>query len=124
MRVTPMKILVVDDCRDTARMMRVLLKRGGHEVGLAFDGPGALEAARSLPPDVVLLDVSLPGMSGPEVAEALRGAEGLERTAIVAISGYGADALPAVFDGHFTKPVDHDALAAFLATLADCCRVG
>jgi CheY-like chemotaxis protein len=113
-----MRILVVDDSRDTARMMRVLLKGQGHEVKLAFTGREAIEEAEGFRPEVVLLDLTLPDLSGAEVAEELRGAEGFERTAIIAVSGYGSERLPAAFDGHFMKPLDHDALNKFLARWA------
>jgi CheY-like chemotaxis protein len=113
-----MRILVVDDSRDTARMMRLLLSGQGYEVKLAFAGGEAIGLAEGFRPDVVLLDLTLPDMSGAEVAEELRRAEGLERTTFVAISGHGPDRIPAVFDGQFVKPVDHDALNGFLARLA------
>ena len=105
-----MRVLVVDDSQDTARMMRVLLRGQGYEVKLAFTGREAIEVAEGFRPEVVLLDLTLPDMSGAEVAEELRGAEGFEATAFVAVSGYGSDRMPPVFDGHFLKPVDHDAL--------------
>ena len=113
-----MRILVVDDSADTARMMKLLLKADGHEVKVAHDGAEAIEAAGSFLPEVVLLDLTLPGMSGLEVAEELRKAKEFEGTAIVAVSGYEPDKLPSAFDGHFVKPVDHDELARFLARLA------
>ena len=113
-----MRILVVDDSQDTARMMRVLLKGQGHEVKLAFAGREAIEVAKGFRPEVILLDLTLPDLSGAEVAEELRGAEGFERTAFVAVSGYGSERIPHVFDGHFVKPLDHDALNRFLARWA------
>jgi CheY-like chemotaxis protein len=112
-----LRILVVDDSEDTARMMRVLLKGEGHEVRVAFAGREAVALAEAFHPDVVLLDLTLPDMSGAEVAEALRKADGPARTTLVAVTGFGADQVPAVFDGHFVKPVDHDALRAFLGRL-------
>jgi DNA-binding response OmpR family regulator len=115
MKSTPMRILIVDDSQDTARMMRVLLKGKGYETRTAFDGSESLEQARKFRPDVVLLDLNLPDMSGTDVAEELRETEGFEETAIVAISGRGADNLSPAFDGHFLKPLDHDALDAFLS---------
>jgi CheY-like chemotaxis protein len=109
------RILVVDDSQDTARMMRVLLKGRGHEVRLAYTGQEAMAVAEEFRPEVILLDLTLPDMSGTELAEGLRGAEGFEATAFVAVSGYGSDGLAPVFDGHFQKPVDHDAFNGFLA---------
>jgi CheY-like chemotaxis protein len=113
-----MRVLVVDDSQDTARMMRVLLKGQGYEVKLAFTGREALDVAEGFRPEVVLLDMTLPDMSGAEVAAELRRAEGFEETAFVAVSGYGSDRIPTAFDGLFVKPVDHDALNGFLARLA------
>ena len=110
-----MRILVVDDSRDTARMMRVLLAARGHEVKLAFNGRGAIAVAEEFRPEVILLDLTLPDMSGEELAEQLRATEGFEATAFVAVTGHGPDGLAPVFDGYFRKPVDHDALNGFLA---------
>jgi CheY-like chemotaxis protein len=118
MNQTSLRILVVDDSADTARMMAVLLKAEGHTTRTALDGPEALQLAQDLRPDVVLLDLSLPGMSGVEVAETLRRTEGLQTTTLVALSGHAADQTPNLFDARFTKPVDHDALNAFLSRLA------
>src|SRR5262249_52831389 len=70
----PRRVLVVDDNVDAAQTMGVLLEAAGHDVRLAHDGPGALEAARDYGPDVVLLDIGLPGMNGFEVAAGLRAA--------------------------------------------------
>lgn len=112
-----MRVLVVDDSRDTARMMRLLLAGEGHEVRIAHAGGEAIRLAESFRPDVVLLDMTLPDMSGAEVAGALRGAVGFEATTFVAISGHASDRIPPVFDAHFQKPFDHDALARFLARL-------
>jgi CheY-like chemotaxis protein len=113
-----MRVLIVDDHEDSARSVRALLRPRGYEVKLAFDGREAIEVAQSFRPDVLLLDLTLPDMSGAEVAEELRKALGFEGTAIVAVTGFGSDRVPADFDGHFVKPVDHDALCRFLARLA------
>jgi CheY-like chemotaxis protein len=118
MRAIPMRILVVDDCRDNARMMKVLLSSEGHEVRMAFDGPGAVETARDFRPDVTFLDLTLPGMGGPQVAAELRRDETLAGMVIVAVSGYGSEDLSSDFDGHFTKPVDHDIVGRFLASIS------
>ncbi len=112
-----MRILVVDDSVDTARMMAVLLKAEGHQVKTAFDGPDALQMALEFRPEVVLLDLTLPGMSGEAVAEELRRTEGFDGVAIVSLSGYDAEMTSRVFDHHFVKPVDHDALNEFLCGL-------
>jgi two-component system CheB/CheR fusion protein len=112
------RVLVVDDNRDTARSGAKLLELHGHEVRVAFDGPQALEAARNFQPEVMLLDIGLPGMSGYELVKRLR-EEGFEHATIVAVSGYGQQAdkersREAGFDDHLVKPVDREALASAL----------
>src|SRR3954451_13159456 len=107
------RILVVDDSADTVAMMKVLLKREGHEVRVAHDGTGAVEAAAAFHPEVVLLDLTLPDLSGQEVAAALRKQESTASALIVAVSGYG-DGVPPGFDHLLAKPVDHDALRKLL----------
>ena len=112
------KVLVVDDNMDTARGMARLLKLLGHEVRVAHDGPSALEEARSHRPDIVLLDIGLPGMDGYQVARSLRD-EGFDQTIIIAISGYGEEqarlrSREAGFDSHLVKPVDFDSLVALI----------
>jgi CheY-like chemotaxis protein len=118
-----MRILVVDDNQDTARMMELLLRSQGHDVALAFDGREAIGLAGSFRPDVVLLDLTLPDMRGEEVAEELGSAAGLEATTLVAISGYDVERLPPVFHAQFLKPVDHEVLNEYLAGLAGGGRV-
>ncbi len=105
------RILVVDDSRDAAESLVMLLQLQGHEVRSASDGPGALEAARAFQPDVVLLDIGLPGMDGYEVARRLREEEGAQKVLLVAMTGYGQDedrrrSAEAGFDHHLIKPVD------------------
>jgi CheY-like chemotaxis protein len=115
-----LRVLIVDDNRDTALSGAQLLKKLGHDVEIAFDGPTGVELARSFRPHSIFLDIGLPGMTGYEVARTLR-QEGFEHVKIVAISGYGqADdrqrSREAGFDEHLVKPVD---LAALLAVLSD-----
>jgi CheY-like chemotaxis protein len=117
MTTTSLQILVVDDNADAARMLKVLLRCEGHEARIAFDGPAAIEAATLFRPDVVLLDLTLPGMSGAEVATELRCLPELSACRLVAVTGYGEERLPSPspFDHHFQKPVDHAALLGYLA---------
>jgi CheY-like chemotaxis protein len=109
-----MRVLVVDDQPDLARSLARLLKSWGHEVNVAHDGPSALEAAQAHRPELVLLDVGLPGMDGYEVARRLRERwEGGLR--IVALTGYGGDedrhrTWAAGAECHLVKPVDPDEL--------------
>ncbi|MGE5754887.1 MAG: ATP-binding protein [Planctomycetaceae bacterium] len=116
---TGLTILVVDDSRDTALALAKLLKRAGHEVEVAHDGPTALQMARDRRPRVVLLDIGLPGLDGYQVAAELRRTEGLEEAVLVAVSGYGqeqdrARSRAAGFDHHLIKPVNFDALFSLL----------
>jgi CheY-like chemotaxis protein len=110
------RVLIVDDHADTARMMKLLLERQGYEVSIAQDGPGAIAAAKSLRPGVILLDLTLPGMSGLEVAEELRRADGLAETVLISVSGLAPDRLPELspFDTHLSKPLDPDRLFRLL----------
>jgi PAS domain S-box-containing protein len=115
----PRRILVVDDNVDAARTLAEALGAWGHEVGVAHDGPSALEEALRTRPDVVLLDIGLPGMDGYEVARLLRERAGLADTVLIALSGYGqADdrrrSQDAGFRDHLVKPVDIEELASRL----------
>jgi CheY-like chemotaxis protein len=113
------RVLIVDDSRDTARLMKVLLKIEGYETRTAYDGPEAIETARTQRPHVVLLDLILPTMGGAEVAAALRSVPELSGCQIVAVSGYDADRIPhpSPFDHHLTKPVDPHHLIQVLAEM-------
>ncbi len=115
----PLRVLVVDDNVDAAKAMGCLLEMRGHHVTLAFDGPGALAAAAAQPPELVLLDIGLPGMDGYAVAARLRAA-GHDRAALIAITGYGQNenvrrSTEAGFDRHLVKPVDFGVIAEICA---------
>jgi len=117
-----LRVLVVEDNPDGADALRLLLELFGHRVRVAHDGPAALRAATAEVPDVVLIDIGLPGMDGYEVARRLREQAGLAHVTLVALSGYGreedkARALAAGFHLHLTKPVDPDRLKALMAEL-------
>ena len=116
----PRRILVVDDNLDSARGLARLLRSSGHEVAVVHDGPSALDAVQISAPDVILLDIGLPGMDGYQVASAIR-AQGLHAAKIIAVSGYGQDddrrkSKDAGFDHHLVKPIDPDRLHALLAS--------
>lgn len=118
-KVRARRILVVDDNTDGAESLARLLRLTGHDVHTAHDGPAALDAARSHPPDVVLLDIGLPGISGLETARRLRHELGLNDAFLVALTGYGQEddkqrSLEAGFNAHMVKPVDFDALQELL----------
>jgi CheY-like chemotaxis protein len=109
-----LRVLIVDDNDDAAAGLGYLLQRQGHQVALAHDGPAALAAAREVPPDLVVLDIGLPGMDGYAVAAELRAA-GHTRTALVALTGYGQEedlrrSRDAGFDHHLLKPISFEQL--------------
>jgi PAS domain S-box-containing protein len=118
------RILVVDDNVDAADSLGRLLSRlWGQEIQVAYDGPSALEVAQSFQPEVVLLDIGLPGMDGCEVARRLRGEPELADVLLIAVTGWGQerDRLQvhnAGFNHHLVKPVDLDALKELLVTRA------
>lgn len=107
----PRRVLVVEDNADARNMLVILLKRHGHEVRAASDGPAAIAEAQSFSPEVVLLDVGLPRLDGYAVAQALRAASGTTEALLVALTGYGQEedrekAFAAGFDHHLLKPTD------------------
>jgi signal transduction histidine kinase len=117
------RILVVDDNVDSAESLAMLLRVWGHEVQAVHNGSQALAAAPGFRPEVALLDIDMPDMSGYELARQLRGRAGLGGTAFVALTGYGQDedhrrSADAGFRAHLVKPVDPEALRRLLATLA------
>jgi CheY-like chemotaxis protein len=106
-------ILVVDDNTDAADSLAASLRMQGHAVQVAYDGDSALKACERLAPDVVVLDIGMPGMDGYEVARRLRRRQ--PQTRLVALSGWGQSedklrAREAGFDTHLTKPADLEAL--------------
>ncbi|MEX2142723.1 MAG: response regulator [Pirellulales bacterium] len=114
------RILLIDDNVDLTTTMSALLRLGGHEVAVCCDGPAGIEAATELQPEVILVDIGLPGMNGYEVASRLRQMPLFDRTMLVAVTGYGqADdrrrAREAGFDHHLVKPVFFEALQQLLA---------
>ncbi len=114
-----LRVLVVDDNVDAAESLATLLRLEGQDVRVAHDGPAALEAAPAYRPDVVFLDIGMPGMDGYEVARRLRREPGLEGVLLVALTGWGQDedrrrSREAGFDEHLVKPVDPAAVATLL----------
>ncbi len=119
-----MKILVVDDNRDAADSLAMVLRLCGHETAAAHDGPGALTVAEQFRPEVVLCDLGMPRMTGYEVARRLRETYGPSAPRLVAVTGYTRDddrrrTEEEGFLAHLIKPVDHDALLRLLATWQD-----
>jgi DNA-binding response OmpR family regulator len=114
-----MRILVVEDDARAASILADLLRAEGHDVEVALDGPSGVAAARSNPPDAVLLDISLPGFDGWQVAKRVQTQPTDKRPLLVAITSQGSpeDRLrsrQAGIDLHLTKPVDVNALRSLL----------
>jgi len=113
------RVLIVDDNVDAAETLQMVLSQMGHQVEATHDGRTAIDAARKGRPDVVLLDISMPGMDGLEVARALRREPGLRQIRVVALTGYGQQedrrkSLAAGFDAHLVKPVSPEDLRRVL----------
>lgn len=87
----PRRVLIVDDNADAAELLTMILETEGYEVRAEYDGPAALKAACEYHPDVVPLDLGMPGMDGYEVAGGLRAEDALAGTVIVAVTGFGQD---------------------------------
>lgn len=118
-----LEILVVEDCPDTAASTALLLRHYGHQVRIAADGPTALARVQEDHPDVVLLDIALPGMNGYKVARHIREHFFDKPPLIVAVTGFGQEAdrqraEQAGIDMHLVKPVDPFALTALLSRFA------
>jgi CheY-like chemotaxis protein len=116
------RLLVVDDNRDAAVSLSMLLRLQGHEVRVAHDGPTALKTAASFRPEMMFLDIGMPGMDGFEVARRVRTTPGLEATVLTALTGWGQKedrrrTAEAGFNHHLVKPPDPEALAGVLADL-------
>jgi CheY-like chemotaxis protein/two-component sensor histidine kinase len=114
------RILVVDDLAASAETLMTLLEMEGFEVRIAHEGHQALELARSFRPDVVLLDIGLPGMNGFEVAHGLRSQPESRDALLIALTGYGEAesrqrSAQAGFDFHMVKPADVNLLLTMLA---------
>jgi len=120
---TKVRILVVDDVRDSADVYAALIRRWGYETRAAYDGPSCLEQVSDFRPQIILLDVGLPGMSGYDVVEILRKNETTAGIKVFAISGYSNSehierCRQVGFDDCFVKPVANDWLKEFLARIA------
>lgn len=123
-RTPPRRILVVDDNRDAADSLGMLLKFLGADIHLAYDGPSALDAIRIFRPSVVLLDLGLPGMNGFEVARQIRQMPNGDKLRMIALTGWSQEedrrrSEEAGFDHHLVKPVSLSALQGVLASQAD-----
>ncbi len=115
-----LRVLVVEDNRDAADSLRQHLEAVGYDVTVADTGPSGVEAAAAWKPDAVVCDIGLPGMSGFEVARALRRNPAAAISRAVAVTGFGSDddrrkSREEGFDAHLTKPADPTALLELLA---------
>jgi CheY-like chemotaxis protein/two-component sensor histidine kinase len=115
-----LKVVVIEDNRDAADSLQLLLGLLGHEVRVAYSGPEGLQAASEVCPDVVLSDIGLPGLDGYGVAAALRRQPATAQARLIAVTGYGAEedrrrSREAGFDFHLVKPVEPEELLRLLA---------
>jgi CheY-like chemotaxis protein/anti-sigma regulatory factor (Ser/Thr protein kinase) len=118
---TRSRILVVEDNRDAADSLRMLLELYGYDVTVAYTGPTGVEKAKAWKPDVVLCDIGLPGLDGYGVVRELRQDPATARARMIAVTGYGSAedrqrSQEAGFDQHLVKPVDPEALQEVVAS--------
>jgi CheY-like chemotaxis protein len=118
-----LRILVVDDNKDAADSLNLLLESMGHEVFTVYDGQAAIGAAQTFRPDVVLLDIGMPQMSGYEVARGLLSAAPERKPVLVAVTGWGQEsdrerATAAGIQYHFVKPMNEEVLRNVLGEVA------
>jgi PAS domain S-box-containing protein len=123
-QIIPLRILMVDDNVDTVLSFSMLLKETGNEVRTAHDGPTAVKIALEYIPDVVLLDIGLPGLNGYEVAKQIRNQPSLKNVVLVALTGYGQESdrqasMEAGFNHHLIKPAKLDQVRKILASVAE-----
>jgi signal transduction histidine kinase/DNA-binding response OmpR family regulator len=116
----PKRVLIVDDNVDAAETLAMMLELLGQDTRQAHEGNGALQAAVEYKPELVFMDIGLPGLSGHEIASRMRRDLGMTDTYIVALSGYGTEedrrkSLYAGFDSHLVKPLDPTTLPSILA---------
>ena len=109
--VRPLKILICDDNEASAKTMGWMLEMDGHETKLVHSGTDAIDAAKGFHPDMVLLDIGLPGLNGYETCKILRQTPGMEKTVFIAQTGWGQEehrrrSKEAGFDHHLVKPID------------------
>ncbi len=123
----PARVLMVEDNPDAAESLVMILELLGHHVRVVHDGRAALAAALANVPDIMLVDIGLPGMDGYQVAQAVRREPSLKHLLLVALTGYGRPedkqrAMAAGFDYHLVKPVDLDALGDLVSRLGSPSR--
>jgi len=115
------RVLIVDDNRDSAELLTLLLEREGHETRTAYDGQEAIALAAQFQPNIALLDIGLPDMDGYELVQTLRARSELSACKFVAVTGHGelrAGSGSPHFDAHLVKPVDLSAVVRLVVELA------
>lgn len=122
-RASRLRVLVADDNQDSAETLALLLELRGFDVSTAHDGEAAVRVYEQVQPEVVLLDLGMPKMSGHDACRAIRAMPYGDRTLIIALTGWGQardreKSRAAGFDVHLVKPVDHDTLSRLLAQRA------
>jgi CheY-like chemotaxis protein len=121
--ITSKRILVVDDNLNAAQTLSLLLRKlWGHTVEIAYDGIAALEKVGEFKPEIILLDIGLPGLSGYQVAQQIRANPELSGIRLIALSGYGEEqdvlrSREVGFDNYLVKPVSVAALQTALEQL-------
>jgi CheY-like chemotaxis protein len=111
------RVLIVDDNRDSAELLALLLGREGHETRVAYDGQEAISLAAQFQPNIAFLDIGLPDMDGHELLQSLRSE--LSSCKFVAVTGYGELRTGAgpKFDAHLVKPIDLNAVVRLVVEL-------
>lgn len=120
---TPLRILVIDDNRDAADTLGTLLRVQGHDVRVEYDGAGGIREAQAFRPQVILLDIGLPGTNGYDVCRALRQQPWGRSALIIAMTGWGQEedrrnSRDAGFDHHLVKPAKPQLVDSLLQDLA------
>jgi CheY-like chemotaxis protein len=115
-----LRILIVEDNRDSADSLKALLEALGYRTQVVYDGQEAVRAAASAPPDVIIMDLGLPGLSGYEAAQQIRVQNAGAKPQIIALTGWGKESdrqrsAAAGFDHHLVKPLDLAELQRILA---------
>lgn len=121
------RVLLIEDNEQNRYLSTFLLERHGYRVDSAVDGPSGVDAARSNPPDLILLDIQLPQMDGYAVARALRAIPSLDDTPIVAVTSYAMigdreKSLASGCDGYLEKPIDPDTFVQSIEQIASDVR--
>ncbi len=121
-------MLIVDDCRDAADTLAILIRFWGYDVRVAYEGRAALETARSFRPDCLLLDIGLPGLDGYLIARHLRADPALARVKLIALTAYGSPedqhrVREAGFDYHLVKPAEPDEIRRYVTVMEQALRL-